>query len=222
MSRLVDLSHIIEPGRAGRKFELRMVGAEEINPKLIRLPNQWYIMHDISMVSHLATHLEAPYHYFRDGADLAAIPLTTFCGEAIILDLRAVPAGGLVTDAQLQAAAEAAGGLRRGDIVFCHLGYAKFYGVPDYDQAPRFEPDAIKWLVAAGMKMMGVDTSGVEAPGSEEHPNHQALFGSGIPLIENLAGLEQLRQSRVKVYAFPIAVRGLESFPVRVVAEEES
>ena len=198
-----------------------MVGAEEINPALIRLPNQWYIMHEINMVSHLATHLEAPYHYFKDGADLAAIPLVTLCGEAVILDLRAIPAGSLITTARLQAMAAAAGGLRRGDIVICHMGYAKYYGTPDYDRAPRFETEAIAWLVAAGMKMMGVDTSGVEAPGSVEHPNHQALFKSGIPLIENLAGLDKLRHSRVRIYAFPIAVRGLESFPLRVVAEEE-
>lgn len=221
MGRLVDLSHVIEPGRAGRKFELRMVGAEEIDAKLVRLPNQWYIMHEIGMVSHLATHLEAPYHYFKDGADLAGIPLETLQGPAAILDLRGIEPGSLISPGQLQTAAGRAGGIGPGDIVLCHLGYAGHYGTPDYDKAPRFETAAIEWLIASGMKMMGVDASGVELPGSEEHPNHQALFKRGIPLIENLAGLDQLRQSRVKVYAFPIAVRGLESFPLRVVAEED-
>jgi len=61
---------------------------------------------------------------------------------------------------------------------------------------------------------------GVEVPGSEEHINHSALFVKGIPLIENLANLDQLSRSRFMVYALPIAVDGLEAFPLRVVAVE--
>jgi len=50
--------------------------------------------------------------------------------------------------------------------------------------------------------------------------NHRALFDRNIPLIENLANLNSLTQSRVEVFALPIAVRGLEAFPLRVVAIE--
>jgi len=32
VARLVDLSHVIVPGQAGRKFALEMVGAETVNP----------------------------------------------------------------------------------------------------------------------------------------------------------------------------------------------
>ena len=67
---------------------------------------------------------------------------------------------------------------------------------------------------------MGVDATGVELPGSEEHVNHHVLLGNGIPLIENLAGFEKLSKYRIHFYAFPIAVEGLESFPLRAVAIE--
>jgi len=40
--------------------------------------------------------------------------------------------------------------------------------------------------------------------------------------IENLANLDQLTRSRVTVSALPIAVRGLEAFPLRVIAGEEA
>ena len=56
---------------------------------------------------------------------------------------------------------------------------------------------------------------------SEEHVSHHALFSRGIPLIENLANLERLSKARVQAYAVPVAVRGLEAFPVGVVALEE-
>ncbi len=221
MKRIVDLSHVLDPGKAGRKFTLEMVGAETVNPNVVRLENQWYIMHNVNMVSHIGTHIESPYHLFKDRDDLAQMPLERLTGPAVILDLRGTPRGGAVTLAHAQSAAEKAGGIHRGDIVFCNLGGAPFYGTDDYRLTPYFVPEALSWLVTQGMKMMGVDATGVEVPGSEEHVNHSALFKHNVPLIENLANLNSLKQSRVEVFAFPIAVRGLEAFPLRVIAMED-
>ncbi len=221
MPKLIDMSHILKPDNAGRKFSLELIGADEVNPNVVRLANQWYIMHNINMVSHIGTHIEAPYHILKDGRDLATLPLEIFCGTALILDLRGLPARTAITVEQVEAAAAQAGGIQTGDIVFCNLGFARHYGTAEYGQAPYFSTAAIQWLARSGMKLMGVDATGVELPGNEDHVNHHALFERGIPLIENLTGFDRLTCSRVQVTAFPIAVAGLESFPVRVVAAEE-
>jgi arylformamidase len=218
MKRVIDMSHCLIPGRSGRKLNIEMIGADEVNPNVVRLKNQWYIMHNITMVSHIGTHIEAPYHLFKDGPDLAGLSLERLYGEAVVLDLRSVPPQSAITPEATASAAQIAGGIKNGDIVLCHLGYAAKYGTPEYSQAPYFSPAAIQWLITAGMKMMGVDAGGVEVPGSEEHVNHRALFEQGIPLIENVAAFDALHSSRVELAAFPIAVVGLESFPVRVVA----
>jgi arylformamidase len=220
LTRIIDLSHVITPGKAGRKFALEMVGAETVNPNVVRLEGQWYIMHNISMVSHIGTHIEAPYHLFKSKADLAGLPLEQLMGEAVLLDLRRCPRKSAITLQHVQDASARVGGIRPGDIVFCNLGSAAFYGTEEYGTTPYFSPEAIQWLVDRGMKLMGVDASGVEVPGSENHVNHSALFTKGIPLIENLANLNQLSRPRFLVYAFPIAVSGLEAFPLRVIAVE--
>jgi kynurenine formamidase len=215
------LSHIIDPKNAGRKFELKTIGANEVNPAVVRLENQWYIMHDIAMVSHIATHIEAPYHILKDGADLTQIPLETLCGDAVVLDLRGLTKASPITRDIVQRAAEKAGGIQQGDIVLCNLGYARYYGQGEYQNSPYFLTEAIEYLATSGMKMMGVDASGVEIPRSEEHVNHLALLKRGIPLIENVNNLDMLPGARCKVYAFPLAVKTLESFPLRVVAAVE-
>ena len=66
--------------------------------------------------------------------------------------------------------------------------------------------------------MMGVDAGGVELPGTHEHENHSLLFQREIPLIENVAHLNQLPNSRFELCAFPYPIVQLEAFPVRVVA----
>jgi kynurenine formamidase len=218
---MVDLSHVLDPGKAGRKFSLEMVGAETVNPNVVRLENQWYIMHNVNLVSHIGTHIEAPYHLLKDRGDLAALPLERLTGAAVILDLRDSPRNAAIDCERVKRAAGKAGGIRAGDIVFCNLGGAPFYGADQYRLTPYFAPEAIAWLIRQGMKMMGVDATGVEVPGSEEHVNHRALFEKDVPLIENLANLNSLTQSRVEVFALPIAVRGLEAFPLRVIAIEK-
>jgi len=218
MQKYVDLSHTIDPNNAGRKFELKTIGADEVNPAVVRLENQWYIMHDITMVSHIATHIEAPYHIMKNGQDLSQIPLETLCGDAVVLDLRGLTKASPITMDIIRKAAEKAGGIRQGDIVLCNLGYAHCYGQPEYQNSPYFLTETIEYLANSGMKMMGVDASGVEIPRSEEHVNHIALLKRGIPLIENVNNLDLLTGPRCKVYAFPLAVKTLESFPLRVVA----
>jgi len=42
----------------------------------------------------------------------------------------------------------------------------------------------------------------------------------GIPLIENVGNMHQLTQPRVTLFCFPVAIKGMDSFPVRLVAME--
>jgi kynurenine formamidase len=217
---MIDLSHVITPGSAGRKFSVEMVGADSVNPKVVRLDGQWYIMHNVSMVNHIGTHIEAPFHLSETATDLAGLTLDQLTGDAVLLDLRACARKSAISEQHVCEAAARVGGIRHGDIVFCNLGGARHYGTPDYGLSPYFSPEAMRWLVAQGMKMMGVDAGGVEVPGSEEHVNHHALFDQNIPLIENLTNLDALTSSRFTVYALPIAIAGLDAFPLRVIAIE--
>lgn len=212
--RYVDLTRVIEPTEASaeRRFVVSTRDALHEIPGRERPEGEWYIMSDVDLMSHFGTHVEVPYHCLKDGADLAEIPLTAFVGNAVILDLRQAEADGGVTLEQVREAAERAGGVGRGDIVFGQMG-----------KTPYFSTPALQWLVDREIKLMGVDSAGVELLHDTTHANvnHLLLFRAGIPLIENLANLDQLTKSRVQVYALPVPVRGLDAFPLRVIAIEQ-
>ena len=57
-------------------------------------------------------------------------------------------------------------------------------------------------------------------PGDRALPNHQHLFGRGIPLIESLVNLERLRASRFWLWAVPLPALGVDAVPLRVLAFE--
>jgi kynurenine formamidase len=211
---MVDLTHVIEPTSqdAERKFVVNIHDALEEVPGMVRPEGEWYVMSDVELMDHVGTHIEAPLHCLRDGMDLSQIPLETLIGDAVILDLRDVYSDSGITLEQTREAVNTAGGIKEDDIVFCMMG-----------KTPYFSTEAIRWLVDTGMKLMGVDPAGVEIPHTVSHlnENHLALFRADIPLIEHLANLDKLHKSRVKVYALPIPVVGLDAFPLRVIAIEE-
>lgn len=221
--KMIDLTHVIDPKIELRKFEVKTIGAETVNKNVVRREAQWYIMSDIHMVSHIGTHIETPFHILPGGDDLAKVDLERLCGGGKLLDFTGLKKRSEITEKQVMDAAAREGGINPGDIVFCNLGYSERYGTEAYAESPYFSREAIQWLAAQKIKILGVDAGGVEIPRSEEHVNHTELFKNNICLIENAANLDRLFGKEFFVTAFPYPIAGVEAFPVRVVAfvEEE-
>jgi kynurenine formamidase len=220
--RLVDLSHTIVPDEGSRPFQSKMVPPPELQGKFAA--DQWYVMHQVSFLNHNRTHIEAPYHVVKNGRDVSQVPLEQLCGTCAVLDFSHLEPDTPVTAEMVQRAAEAAGGVNEGDIVFCRFSPERYAGQSPQPRNPHFTVEAIAWLVERGMKLMGVDLGGIELRGEDPRArlqyNHHQLMDRGIPLIENLAHLDQLTQPRVTVFAFPVAIKNMDSFPLRVVAME--
>lgn len=217
--RPVELSHVLVPGEEEYKLEVANHFVEDLLPEYagLRPANADYIMSDVSMWSHVGTHLEAPYHYFRDRDDVSRVPLERVVGECALLQFTDRGPGEAITRADL---VERAGDVRRGDIVFVRTDEGHYRTAQSHDR-PYFTEDAIGWLVEKGIACLGVDCSGIEKRGVPGQPNHVQLFEHGIPLIEHLAGLDRLASSRFFVVAVPWRVQGLEASPVSVVAFED-
>lgn len=219
-SRIVDLTQVIVPGEGSRPFVIERGRTEELTDH-VPVEHEWYIMHRVETISHIGTHIEAPYHCFPDGRDLAGIALERLVGEAVVLDLSGLPPDSLVGAGEIAAVAERVGGVREGDIVFLRTGYAHLQQDEAFERRPSLTAEAMEWLVGRGVRLVGTDLSGLEGPLTPGHLDcHLLLLGNDIPFIENLTNLDRLSQPRVFVCALPIPVQGLDAFPLRVVAFE--
>ncbi len=222
MRRIVDLSYDLYPSDKARKLQITMINPHKFNPDVNCLEDQWYIAHEVFMTSHIGTHIETPYHINPKGKDCATLELEKLCGDAVLLDMKGYSDDFPLQPEHVEKAIQAAGGIKEGDMVLVNLGYCQYFGTPKYDHPPYFTNEAIEYLIGKGMKFMGVDANGAEVPHDDNHPNHHSLLDRGIPLIENVANLDNLRTRRFQLYSFPVAVHGLESLPIRLVAIEET
>ena len=220
-SRIVDLSRPLVPSEGQHPWIRYETQIDSIvsDPETAPASGRWYVVTQIGMSGHAGTHVEAPLHAVKNGAAVGEVPVEQFFGEAAILDLSDVPWSMPVERPRLEDAAAQAGGIRAGDIVFIYFGWDR-RAVTEGGGPPYPTPDALQWLVDPGIKLLGIDSPGLEVPGSRELINHHILFDRGIPLIESLAHLEDLRENRVYVFAQPLPVLGTDAIPLRVLAFE--
>jgi len=216
IKQVIDLSHTLHPGREARTLEINRLDATQITGASEE--EGWYIMHRVVMNNHLGTHLEVPYHILESGADLAQIPAEQYIGAAVILDLRGYSVREGIPLEAVQGAAEKAGGIERGDLVFCMTGWSEYYGSEKYMTPPFLVREAVQWIVGHGIKVLGIDTTGAMDPDSPDRWNHLPIMEAGVVYIENLTNLAAVPESRVLAAALPPAIEGLEGMPVRVVA----
>lgn len=218
--RIIDLTHKLQPGQEEYQLDLETFFVDELLPQYVRKADTWYIMQKLTMLTHVGTHIESPYHHRKDGADISRIPLQTLVGEAEILNFTDKKPNETI---ELDEVGRRGAGIRRGDIVIIHTGRDKFYHDPKKAHERPFPTnEAVRWLIKRGMKCIGIDCTGIEVKGSDTQPNHEALFAAGIPLIENIANLDKLTRSRVLLFALPLPIIGLESCPIRLIAIEGS
>lgn len=219
-NRLIDLSAPLRPGENQHPWFRYETQVESIvrDPATVPPEGRWYVVTQIGMSGHAGTHVEAPLHALAGGASVGEVAVERFVGEAVILDLRAVAWSQPFDQPCLAAAAEQVGGVRSDDIVFLHFDWARRSAGGGYPPYPT--PEALTWLVAQGIKLLGIDTPGLELPDNKALVNHRILFEQGIPLIESLHNLAALRSTRVFVCAQPLPVYGTDAIPLRVLAFE--
>ncbi len=59
--RIVDLTLPLVPGQGGRPLTIERGRTEELTAHA-PVDHPWYIMHRVQTISHIGTHIEAPYH----------------------------------------------------------------------------------------------------------------------------------------------------------------
>jgi arylformamidase len=218
-ARMVELSHSLVPGREEYKLEVTNRFVEELQPYYLgkRPADAWYIMSEVELWSHVGTHMESPFHYLKDGTDIAGVELDRVIGMCQVVHFTDKSVGEPITVDEMRARGA---NIQVGDIVFVRTD-SGHYRTPESHDRPYFTPEAITWLAEdRQIHLMGVDCSGIDDRTKPAQPDHQILFSHGIPLIEHLANLDQLSSDRFFVVAVPWRVAGLEAAPVSVIAFE--
>ena len=250
MQRIVDLSAPIvasppeTPDALRTEIELRdhARGAKDIEallgvpPRLLRNGEGWAVEEFTRLGTHNTTHVDAPWHYNstirgEPAQTIDQLPLEWFFGPGVVLDFTAKADGDAITPQELETSLKAAAHeLGERDIVLVRTGRDEFLDAPDYMfRGPGVTAEATHWLFDRGVRVMGIDAWGWDAPLNLQAERAKQLDEPGIfwaahqadlPYcqIERLAGLDALPATGFDVACFPLKVVGGSAGPARVVA----
>lgn len=210
---LIDLSHEITAGMTTYPG----LPGPEITPHLTReasrevyAPGVEFSIDRITMVGNTGTYLDAPFHRYEGGTDLAGLPL------ASVADLPTLVVR--CTDRRVDAAVLAAApGDPRGHAVLLHTGGDRHWGTHAYaDDAPYLSEDGAAYLADAGAVLVGIDSVNIDQVTPEGHrPAHSILLAAEIPVLEHLTNLAAVPDTGARLHAAPPPVRHFGTFPVR-------
>jgi kynurenine formamidase len=120
---------------------------------------------------HMGTHVDAPFHYGsrsqgQPARMIADVPLEWCYGPGVVLDFTHLKYPQNITKDEIGTAlARSAYKLQPKDIVLIHTGGDKLLGGPDYvHKYVGMMPDALTYILDQGVKMLGIDTIGLDRP----------------------------------------------------------
>jgi kynurenine formamidase len=213
--RIVDLSHPIEAGMVTYEGLPAPVVTEFLSREASRgkyAEGTTFSIGRVEMVANTGTYVDAPFHRFEGGPDVAGLYLETLADlVGILVD---------ATDAGRAVGPERFDGLDlSGRAVLVRTDWSRHFRTAQYFRDhPYLTRGAAELLVRAGASLVGVDTLNIDDTGDGTRPAHTLLLEAGIPIVEHLTNLELLPPSGFRFHAVPAPFRGLGSFPVRAYA----
>jgi kynurenine formamidase len=248
--RLVDLSAPIRPSppdtpdalRTEIEFSDHAEGAAQVEAlvglprRLLRDGEGWAIETFTRFGTHNSTHVDAPWHYNSRNAGERArtideLPLEWFLSDGVVLDMTAKEDGDAVDVADVEAELRRIDHeLSERDIVLVRTGRDARYEDPGYMAlGPGVTAAATRWLYERGVRVMGIDAWGWDAPlhlqaqqalARDEEGVFWAAHQCDLPYsqIERLVNLGELPPRGFQVACFPLRIVGGSAAPARVVA----
>ena len=167
----------------------------------------------IDMVANTGTYVDAPFHRFSDGKDLAALALDSLADvDALVVRCDRREARAIDSDA-------IDGVDVRGRAVLFHTGWDAHWRTDRYFEGhPFLTARLAERLRRGGARLVGIDSFNIDDVDDGRRPVHTELLGAEIPIVEHLCGLGALPDRGFTFFAVPVKVVGMGTFPVRAFA----
>ena len=211
-----DLSHVIEHGMTTYPGLPGPLICDFLSREASRAryaPGVEFQIGKIEMVANTGTYLDAPFHRYPGGIDIAGLPLASLARlEAIVVRARGA---GRAIGPEAFAGRDVAG-----RAVLVRTGWDVHWGTSAYLSGHPFLTDAAaESLVKGGAALVGIDSLNIDDIDDGARPVHSRLLSAGIPIVEHLCEMGSLPDEGFRFSAVPAKVAGMGSWPVRAFAE---
>ena len=182
------------------------------------LEKDGYNLELLFLSSHTGTHIDAPYHFLKDGQKIHQIVTRRLVTEAILIKIRK-EANQSITKDDIQKFERKYGKIDDGSTVIFHTGWQKNLKKESYFlRNPGLAVSAAKYLASKKVNLVGIDSPSIDLGKDSKFSVHHILAKSGILIVENLANLEKINSEMFHLIVAPLKLKDATGSPVRAMA----
>jgi arylformamidase len=168
--------------------------------------------------SHTGTHLDAPYHFIRNGTKIHEISLNRLVCNAVLIKIKK-GFDQAITKKELLNFEKKHGVIPNNSNIIFFTGWQKNLQKESYfKNNPGLASSAAKYLVKKKINLVGIDSPSIDLGNSTKFGVHHILLKNNILVLENLCNLEKIQSDLFKLVVLPLKLKNATGSPVRAIA----
>lgn len=191
------------------------------NPHFIpwtEIKKEKYNLEMLFLSTHTGTHVDAPYHFIKNGKKIHQIEPARFLCNAILIRIRGRP-NYRITKKDIVQFESKDGSIPAEFAVIFHTGWNENLSKKDFfEKNPGLSASAAKYLSSKRINLVGIDSPSIDIGSDVSFPAHKILLKEDVLILENLCNLDKIKKTHFGLVALPLKLHGATGSPVRAVA----
>ena len=182
------------------------------------LKEDGYNLELLFLSSHTGTHLDAPYHFVKNGLKINQISLDRLIGKATIIKLQKTK-NTAITKSDITSFEKKNGKINNHSSIFFFTGWQKNLKKDNYFiENPGLAISAAKYLASKKINLVGIDSPSIDLGKDKSFNVHHILSKNNILIVENLTNLNKISSKEFNFIILPLKLKDATGSPVRAVA----
>lgn len=177
-----------------------------------------YNLELLFMSSHSGTHIDAPFHFIKNGKKIHEIPVKRLLTNAILIKLRKTE-NQAITKNDIIKFEKKYGIIPTNATIIFATGWQKNLKSKHYfEKNPGLSISAARYLSLKKTNLVGIDSPSIDLGYEKQFSVHKILSKNNILIVENLTNLEKISKNPFKLIILPLKLKDATGSPVRAIA----
>jgi len=179
------------------------------------IPKDGYNLELLFLSTHTGTHIDAPFHFVKNGKKIHEIAPERLVNEAVLIRI-GKNSNRSISKTDIQNFEQKNGKIENGSTVIFYTGWQKNLNKEFYfTENPGLSVSAAKYLVSKKINMVGIDSPSIDLGTDSKFSVHHVLAKNNILIVENLANLNKIKSNNFHLITSPLKLKNATGSPIR-------
>ena len=174
-----------------------------------------YNLELLFLSTHTGTHIDAPFHFVKNGKKIHEIAPERLVNEAVLIRI-GKNSNRSISKTDIQNFEQKNGKIENDSTVIFYTGWQKNLNKEFYfTENPGLSVSAAKYLVSKKINMVGIDSPSIDLGTDSKFSVHHVLAKNNILIVENLANLNKIKSNNFHLITSPLKLKNATGSPIR-------